>query len=64
MSSEFELILNIVIVIGWLAPIALVSGSKRSRGKEKNGWLIATIFLSWLAWLVYIATAKPPKKKK
>lgn len=62
--SELDLLLYIVGICLFLLPIALVAGDKRCTGQAKNVWLLITIFLSWLGWLVYIATVKPIDKKK
>ncbi|MCU4677060.1 hypothetical protein N7931_15610 [Catenovulum sp. 2E275] len=61
--SELDLLLYIIGICLFLMPIALVAGDKRVSGQEKNGWLLATIFLSWIGWLVFISTAKRQIKK-
>ncbi|GEM_PF-1431208 len=57
--SELDLLLYIIGICVFLMPIALVAGNKRVSGQEKNAWLLATILLSWLGWLVFISTIKP-----
>ncbi|KKE81104.1 hypothetical protein [Pseudoalteromonas luteoviolacea] len=49
-----ELLLMVGGVCLYLTPIAMVAGSKRSKGHEKNGWLIGTLLFSWVALLLYI----------
>ncbi|MDK1289147.1 hypothetical protein [Pseudoalteromonas umbrosa] len=49
-----ELMLMVGMVCLYLVPIAMVAGSKRSKGHEKNGWLIGTLFFSWVALLLYV----------
>lgn len=61
--SELDLLLYVIGICVFLMPIALVSGDKRVNGQEKNAWLLATILLSWLGWLVFISTVKPSKTK-
>jgi hypothetical protein len=43
----------------------LVLKSTRTHGKEKLGWLIAMVFISWLAWALYLVFAplKPNVKR-
>lgn len=61
--SELDLLLYVIGICVFLMPIALVSSDKRVSGQEKNAWLLATILLSWLGWLVFISTVKPRKTK-
>lgn len=62
--SETDLLLYIVGICFFLLPIALVAGDKRAMGQSKNMWLLATLFLSWLGWLVYISTVQADEEKK
>ncbi|MER2491674.1 hypothetical protein [Catenovulum sediminis] len=62
--SELDLLLYIAGICFFLMPIALVAGDKRSVGQSKNIWLLATLFLSWLGWLVYISTVQADEEKK
>ncbi|CAM4066869.1 hypothetical protein [Pseudoalteromonas byunsanensis] len=50
-----ELILLFIAVCGYLIPLAIISGSKRTKGHEKNGWLIGTLLFSWLTLLLYFS---------
>ena len=61
--DELDLLLYIIGICLFLMPIALVAGDKRVTGQEKNIWLLATILLSWLGWLVFKVTAKPTNSK-
>lgn len=47
----------LVAAIIWLLPVILISGSSRAYGKEKMGWLVAGLLLSWLAWLLHLLLA-------
>lgn len=62
--TETDLLLYIIGICFFLLPIALVAGDKRALGQSKNMWLLATLFLSWLGWLVYISTVKAEEEKK
>ncbi|MBE0348077.1 hypothetical protein [Pseudoalteromonas peptidolytica] len=42
-------------VCAYLLPVTLVAGSKRTKGHEKNGWLIGILLFSWVALLLYIS---------
>ncbi len=50
-----KLALQILILCFYLGPITYIVADKHSSGNEKNAWLVATMFFSWLAWLTYIA---------
>ena len=41
----------------WLTPIVLVAQSTRVSGNEKIAWVLAIIFVSWLAWVFYLLLA-------
>ena len=59
-----ELFLMIAAVCAYLLPVALVAGSKRSKGHEKNGWLIGTLLFSWVALLLYISIVPKHGRQK
>jgi len=37
----------------WLLPILLIMGSEQATRLEKLCWILAIIFLSWFAWILY-----------
>jgi hypothetical protein len=41
----------------WLLPILLILRSRKTNGAEKLFWLLAVIFVSWFAWIVYMLLA-------
>jgi len=41
----------------WLLPIALILLSQRASNLEKLLWILAIIFLSWFAWILYFLLA-------
>jgi hypothetical protein len=45
----------------WLLPILLIANSDQTTGGEKLCWILAIIFLSWFAWILYflVAPIKP-----
>ncbi len=45
------------IMLLWLVPIIAIATSKKTQGAEKAGWLLATIFISWFAWIIYLIVA-------
>lgn len=64
-----ELMLLVGAICAYLLPIGVIAGSRRTQKHEKNGWLIGTLFFSWLALLLYFAIIpkggmKPERKKR
>lgn len=55
------LIIGIIVFI-WLFPILNIAFSRKTSGAEKLGWILAVIFISWVAWIIYLIAA--PFKKK
>ncbi len=51
------LVILLVFAFIWLLPIILISVSDRTRGGEKVAWILAIIFVSWLAWIFYLLLA-------
>jgi hypothetical protein len=45
----------------WLLPILIIASSDKTTGGEKLLWILAIIFLSWFAWILYffLAPIKP-----
>ena len=45
----------------WLLPILIIAGSDKTTGGEKLVWILAILFLSWFAWILYflLAPLKP-----
>ena len=44
------MLLTLVI---WFLPIVLILRSDKTGGAEKLFWLLAVIFVSWFAWILY-----------
>lgn len=40
-------------VLLWLLPIVIIAASDKVGTAEKLLWILAIIFLSWFAWIVY-----------
>jgi hypothetical protein len=40
-------------VLLWLLPIVLIAASNKVGTAEKILWILAIIFLSWFAWILY-----------
>jgi uncharacterized protein with PQ loop repeat len=47
----------------WLLPIVLILRSKKTNGAEKLFWILAVIFVSWFAWIIYILLAPLGEKR-
>lgn len=45
----------------WLLPILIIADSNKTTGGEKLAWILAIVFLSWFAWILYflVAPIKP-----
>lgn len=41
----------------WLLPIVLIISSDKTNGAEKLFWLLAVVFVSWFAWILYALLA-------
>ena len=50
-------VLGLAVVFGgvllWLLPIVIIAASDKVGGAEKLLWILAIIFLSWFAWILY-----------
>lgn len=48
----------------WLLPILIIANSDKTTGGEKAAWILAIIFLSWFAWILYflLAPLKPRRQ--
>ena len=51
------LVMMLLYAVIWLLPIILIATSDRTRGGEKIAWILAIIFVSWLAWIFYLLLA-------
>ena len=40
-------------VLFWLLPIVIIAASDKVGGAEKLLWILAIVFLSWFAWILY-----------
>ena len=47
----------ILFLIIWLLPIVLILKSDKTSGGEKLFWLLAVLFVSWFAWILYALLA-------
>ena len=41
----------------WIIPFVMVLFSKRVRGREKVGWLLSIVFISWFAGVLFLLLA-------
>ena len=37
----------------WFLPIVLIMSSDKTDGAEKMFWILAVVFVSWFAWILY-----------
>jgi len=61
MELSFAIILvwlpAILIFLIWLTPLVLIGRSDKVVAKEKVAWLVATIFVSWFSWILFMLLA-------
>jgi biopolymer transport protein ExbB/TolQ len=57
-------IITIIVLCAYITPLAIIAGSKRCWGVEKTYWLLATIFFSWLALILYNSTVLSVSERK
>ena len=55
--------IGLIILCLYMTPIAMVASSKLSRGNEKTGWMLLTIFLSWIGLVIYFSTVLKKKDR-
>lgn len=60
-------VLTVLVALGviffvWILPLLIIVSSKKTTKSEKVLWLVAVIFISWFAWILYLLLA-PIKKK-
>ena len=53
----------ILLLLIWLTPLVLIGRSDKVVPKEKAAWLVATIFISWFSWILFMLLA-PIKNKE
>jgi hypothetical protein len=53
LGVAFGLIVALGGVLLWLLPIVLIAASDKVGTAEKVLWILAIIFLSWFAWILY-----------
>ncbi|HDY92967.1 MAG TPA: hypothetical protein ENH67_12345 [Pseudoalteromonas sp.] len=59
-----EVVFLIVVLSAYILPVVIVLNSKRSKGHEKNGWLMGIIIFSWLGLMMYFAIVPKHGHKK
>jgi len=57
MEVFFSMIFLLFWLLIWALPIIFISKSNRTQGGEKIAWVLAVIFVSWLAWVFYLLLA-------
>ena len=48
---------TLLLAIFYLIPVLLVAFSKKVSGSRKIGWLILTLFLSWISYALMLIVA-------
>ena len=51
------------ILFVWVFPILIIAVSPKVSGPEKLAWILAVIFISWFAWILFLLLA-PVKKQQ
>ena len=53
------LVLSVIFLpfIIWLVPILLIATSDRTSTREKLGWILLVVFISWFSWALYLIFA-------
>jgi hypothetical protein len=61
LSLGFALLVAAAIFFIWCLPIIFIAASEVTSGGEKLLWILAIVFLSWFAWILYffLAPIKP-----
>ncbi|MET0064227.1 MAG: hypothetical protein ABW176_18220 [Candidatus Thiodiazotropha endolucinida] len=59
MTTILGLSLTALLVAGfiWFLPILLILRSRKTNGAEKLFWILAVVFVSWFAWILYLLLA-------
>ncbi|MBT3012983.1 MAG: hypothetical protein KUF77_02000 [Candidatus Thiodiazotropha sp. (ex Lucina aurantia)] len=65
MTSILGLSLTALLVAGfiWFLPILLILRSRKTNGAEKLFWILAVVFVSWFAWILYLLLAPLGERK-
>ncbi|WP_298774606.1 hypothetical protein [uncultured Shewanella sp.] len=50
--------LILIYIIAWIAPMAFIACSSKISKFEKIAWVVAIIFISWFAFVVYLLVRK------
>jgi hypothetical protein len=57
--SIFQLLLAII----WLVAIVAIIRSPKTSGGEKIAWVLVTLFLSWIGFILYLLLAPLSSKR-
>lgn len=52
----------LAVIFLYMIPILWVLFSRKVSGVEKLGWVLAILFISWIAWIIFLIVA-PVKKR-
>ena len=50
------IVLGIILLV-WILPLLIIISSSKTTKGEKILWLVAVIFISWFAWILYALLA-------
>lgn len=62
--SLSDIYLTLFLLFVYMAPLAFIASSTKTRDHEKTGWLFAAIFFSWFALVAYWATTPNKRERK
>ncbi|MES9992427.1 MAG: hypothetical protein ABW098_10770 [Candidatus Thiodiazotropha sp.] len=66
MTTLLGLSLTALLTAGfiWFLPILLILRSSKTSGAEKLFWILAVVFVSWFAWILYLLLAPLGEKRE
>lgn len=62
-NPKIDILVLLIVGIIWIFPILIIMSSSKTTSGEKMAWLLAVLFISWLAWIFYALLA-PIKQRE
>ncbi len=56
-GSKAGILALLLIGFVWILPLLIIVSSSKTTSGEKIAWLLAVLFISWLAWIFYALLA-------
>ena len=54
MTGPIGITETLLVFLIYFVPIILVAASPRTRGSKKFGWVLLAVFLSWIAYALFL----------